>query len=785
MNNMRIENKSHKIVLTATLIVLLFATFTITITASATAATTTAAEDAELNLDAIQTIQSAIKEKGANWTAGETSVSGLSEEEKRKLCGLNLTVKTKPKVAQVAGEEGKIKPVGDYPNSFDWRDNGGDWTTLIKDQGSCGSCWAFGSLAALEAQIDIAANESVVDANLSEQYMLSCSAGGCDGWTLHDTMNFLRDTGTTDEVCFPYEADDTVPCGNACPYCEGRKWNITSWNWVNLTGTPTVDEVKEYLQDRPLVTGMDIYEDFYDYTGGVYEHVTGAYKGGHCVAIVGWNDTEQCWICKNSWDTDWGENGWFRIKWGECNIEYWSLHSEFNLTPRVISCDVGNTEKDSFAVGDNVSIKALGLAPNTTYKVWIQPEPVNENDALLPEKDPSSSQENVTTDANGNILSPLIWPILPPEAPVCSEYDIVLDNQEAGTIGTYNAADDAMDSRNAAGILAPNPEATASVHNLNTSEDFYTIQAAIDDSNTTAGHMIEVGDGTYSENVNVSKRLTIRSENGSDSTIVQAESPDDHVFNVTVDYVNISGFTVKGATGWQQAGIYLGSGIDHCNISNNNATGNYHGIRLYYAGSSNMVTGNTMNTNSKSGIQVYYTDYNIVTGNIVNYNTDYGIYLYKSNDNEIRGNTVNANNKNGIHLYRADDNEITCNWVAHNVKTGFYLTYGSGDGSTGNNISYNNIMSNGVHNATSNGWEWNFYNAQTDAVTAEHNYWGTDNLTVIAAGIKEGTGTVSYSNIQTDPVQCAPIPEAATVVLLATGLLALVGYVRYRRKKED
>jgi hypothetical protein len=80
-----------------------------------------------------------------------------------------------------------------------------------------------------------------------------------------------------------------------------------------------------------------------------------------------------------------------------------------------------------------------------------------------------------------------------------------------------------------------------------------TIQEGVNDAND--GDTINVGDGTYVENVDVNKHLTIRSENGSASTIVQATNSDDHVFEVTVDYVNISGFTVKGAT--HQAGIYL------------------------------------------------------------------------------------------------------------------------------------------------------------------------------------------------------------------------------------
>ena len=174
------------------------------------------------------------------------------------------------------------------------------------------------------------------------------------------------------------------------------------------------------------------------------------------------------------------------------------------------------------------------------------------------------------------------------------------------------------------------------------------IQHAID--NATAGDTICVMDGTYNENVNVNKRLTIRSENGTANCIVNALNPDDHVFEVTADYVNISGFTVENATGSFGAGIYL-KNVNHCNISDNNASNNYNGIRLY-SSSNNNITGNNAYNNTYNGISLFsFSSNNNITGNNAYNNTWDGIDLESfCNNNNITGNKVLYNDDYGIHL---------------------------------------------------------------------------------------------------------------------------------------
>lgn len=138
------------------------------------------------------------------------------------------------------------------------------------------------------------------------------------------------------------------------------------------------------------------------------------------------------------------------------------------------------------------------------------------------------------------------------------------------------------------------------------------IQAAVDDA--TAVETICVKNGSYSENVDVAMdHLTIRSEAGSVSTIVQAANPGDHVFEVVADYVNISGFSVAGATGTSRAGIYL-NGADHCNISDNTASGNENGIYLK-SSSNNTLLNNTASDNDNCGINLCDSSDNLIYNN--------------------------------------------------------------------------------------------------------------------------------------------------------------------------
>ena len=263
----------------------------------------------------LEEVQKAIKDKGANWTAGETSISKVAPELRAGMFGeINASFVPGPGDVVIDYADPSIK------GSFDWRSQGGqNWLTSVKQQGYCGACTAFASVGALEATINIVSNDPSLDRNLSEQHLFSCGGGTCSGGMYpDDAMSYLYYNGTPDENCFPYTAGDSgqdQSCSKTCSGWQARATKITGNDWYY-----TQNAIKTAINSAPLITTMIIYEDFYYYNGDVYEHVYGAYEGGHAVLLVGYNDTGGYWIVKNSWSTGWGESGYFKIKYGECDI---------------------------------------------------------------------------------------------------------------------------------------------------------------------------------------------------------------------------------------------------------------------------------------------------------------------------------------------------------------------------------------------------------------------------------------------------------------------------------
>ncbi|MBN1355037.1 hypothetical protein JXA40_02090 [bacterium] len=253
-------------------------------------------------------IQESILHNGYDWTAGDTEVFRLSDAEKAAMCGY-----IPPEGAVEVDPYMEYEPDGRYPSNFDWRDQNG--TTYAKNQGNCGSCWAFAAIGTIEHMHKIYFDE---DVDLSEQWLIECNQNGmgCGGGNTRVALNYIRDVGGAPvEACMPYRAVDNLPCNHSCPQISG------TMGYQDINNN--VDAIKNALAEGPVPCSVHVYEDWYAYVSGCYEHA-GDDPTNHAVIIIGWDDS-QCggqgaWLIKNSWGPSWGDNGFGYIKYGSCRI---------------------------------------------------------------------------------------------------------------------------------------------------------------------------------------------------------------------------------------------------------------------------------------------------------------------------------------------------------------------------------------------------------------------------------------------------------------------------------
>jgi C1A family cysteine protease len=192
------------------------------------------------------------------------------------------------------------------PSSYDARSLG--IVTPAKNQGSCGSCWAFATVGAMESHL-LAAEMPYNPEDLSEQQQVSCNTScfGCSGG-YSSAARYWESKGPQYEQCYPYTAADT-PCEEA--QCEQLGYRVDNWHTVSATTAAFKDSL---YYDGPSYWRYNVYSDFDTYwstgqPGEVYTSEAGAtYRGGHAVLLIGWDDTKQAFLCKNSWGTYGGPN---------------------------------------------------------------------------------------------------------------------------------------------------------------------------------------------------------------------------------------------------------------------------------------------------------------------------------------------------------------------------------------------------------------------------------------------------------------------------------------------
>ena len=243
--------------------------------------------------------------------AGSDSFSPFMDKTKEQLKHLlNLNSTVIPRMKATATKYVATTVLGDLPKSFDWRDQGA--VNAIKDQGQCGSCWAFSAIANLEGQYFKKTGKLLA---FSEQELVDCDDNGdqgCNGGFMDTAFEWLESNGLETEKDYPYKAR-----GQACKKDEAKYVSD-----LKVTGFQDIDqnedEIKRVLvENGPLSIAVDA-DDLLYYQGGIESTCT-FHQLNHGIALVGYGEEagKKFWIVRNSWGASWGEKGYARVIFGK------------------------------------------------------------------------------------------------------------------------------------------------------------------------------------------------------------------------------------------------------------------------------------------------------------------------------------------------------------------------------------------------------------------------------------------------------------------------------------
>lgn len=266
----------------------------------------------------IEALRELVRRKGYTFEVGPNPATQYSLEQ---LCGTKVPDVRRPRIKPAP----RLEDIIVY-DIFDWRKI--DGCTPVKNQGGCGSCWAFAAMGIAESAHLIRNGMTLY---LSEQWLVSCTeAGSCDGGWYESALEYLitepdqyNNIGAPTEEDYPYEA-----MNSDCINTTGERYRLTGWSAVEQN----IETMKWAIQNfGPIAVCVCAGDLFQSYVGGIFNADE---EGGtnHAVVLVGWDDTqgaEGVWFLRNSWGTGWGEDGYMRIEYGRNKVGVAPCYAEF------------------------------------------------------------------------------------------------------------------------------------------------------------------------------------------------------------------------------------------------------------------------------------------------------------------------------------------------------------------------------------------------------------------------------------------------------------------------
>ncbi|KAJ8975094.1 hypothetical protein NQ317_002018 [Molorchus minor] len=268
-----------------------------------------------------------IEEHNAKYEKGETSyyrgINRFSDKSREEIHAmLNTSRANRPILT--SGVEYKPSNV-QVASEVNWVNEG--VVTGVKNQGDCGSCWAFSVTGTLEGQYAIKYGSLV---SLSEQDLVDCSVtygtAGCNGGWMALAYDYVKDNGISTESDYPYLGYEAT--------CAHSSSVLTVNDYVFI---PEGDEYT--LKDAVANVGpisVSVYaDDFFDYAGGIFDESSCSQEYDHGVLVVGYGEENgsEYWLVKNSWGADWGDNGYIKMareKNNQCAIASYASYTSIN-----------------------------------------------------------------------------------------------------------------------------------------------------------------------------------------------------------------------------------------------------------------------------------------------------------------------------------------------------------------------------------------------------------------------------------------------------------------------
>ncbi len=286
--------------------------------------------------DTLKEIRIKIEHNGYQFKVSHNWVFDMTPEQKNTFYGRHPS-KPKVRMTHLADDIGPLAyHLGQktLPDKFDWRNhNGHSYIGAIRDQGYCGSCYAFAAAAAAEGTYNLAMER--YDANcidLSESFIIWCLGSlpqyyphffGCDGAD-YDYMELqaMVDYGIVRESDFPY----TTFYPGSCTHWNDSMIKFSNWHRIPCGD---IDAIKTAIMTYGVVDAAVLVSNAFEaYDSGIYQDSYDSCFASpcyytptdHAISLVGWDDTDQAFILRNSWDTYWGENGYMRIKYNSAVV---------------------------------------------------------------------------------------------------------------------------------------------------------------------------------------------------------------------------------------------------------------------------------------------------------------------------------------------------------------------------------------------------------------------------------------------------------------------------------